>query len=461
MIRLFNVSIPTAVIMLVVSDTILIAACYLVVALFALDELTDPWIYFRYNNGWLQLTLVVSVLQIGMYLLDLYDDVRLRSRALLIQQLILLLGISFLIQAGVGYSRSTLLQLPRWTMLYGSALVLVAIPTWRTAFFSLIRNTLPNKKALFLGASPEALELIEAIEARPDLGYTVVGYLSPDDHGGRRLGGFDNIEEIVRLHKPNLVLISREWKTSGQLPLRKLMELRMRGTRMVETTELYEMIFGRICLQDLPGAELLFSSEFQPKDWTLRLQRVLSLVFGLVGLVVFLPVMVLVFIAVKLTSPGPAIYRQQRVGQNQVPFYLYKFRSMHVNAETGSGPVWAAKNDPRITPLGRWLRLLRLDELPQFINVIRGEMAIAGPRPERPEFCAVLAEKIPFYHQRHVVKPGITGWAQINHKYTETVEEASTKLEFDLYYVKHLTPALDLYIVFHTVKVMLLLRGAQ
>jgi lipopolysaccharide/colanic/teichoic acid biosynthesis glycosyltransferase len=171
--------------------------------------------------------------------------------------------------------------------------------------------------------------------------------------------------------------------------------------------------------------------------------------------------MALVYIVVKLTSPGPSIFKQKRVGQNGVDFFLYKFRSMYVDAEARTGPVWASKNDPRITPVGRWLRLLRLDELPQFFNVIRGEMALVGPRPERPEFCAVLEKQIPFYHQRHVVKPGITGWAQINHKYAETIEDTSTKLEYDLYYVKHLAPALDAYIIFHTLKVMVLSRGAQ
>jgi lipopolysaccharide/colanic/teichoic acid biosynthesis glycosyltransferase len=134
---------------------------------------------------------------------------------------------------------------------------------------------------------------------------------------------------------------------------------------------------------------------------------------------------------------------------------------MYIDAEARTGPVWATKNDPRITPVGRWLRLLRLDELPQFFNVIRGEMALVGPRPERPEFCTVLEKALPFYQQRHLVKPGITGWAQINHKYTETIEDTTTKLEYDLYYVKHLAPTLDAYIIFHTLKVMLLSKGAQ
>jgi len=164
---------------------------------------------------------------------------------------------------------------------------------------------------------------------------------------------------------------------------------------------------------------------------------------------------------VKLTSRGPVVYRQHRVGLKGAEFEVFKFRSMYENAEEGTGAVWAQKDDPRITPLGRWLRSLRLDELPQFFNVLRGEMSIVGPRPERPEFVQTLSEQIPFYRQRHCVKPGITGWAQINHKYGDTIEDTIAKLEYDLYYIKNLSPSLDLYIIFHTAKVMLLSRGSQ
>jgi lipopolysaccharide/colanic/teichoic acid biosynthesis glycosyltransferase len=171
--------------------------------------------------------------------------------------------------------------------------------------------------------------------------------------------------------------------------------------------------------------------------------------------------MALVAIAVKLSSPGPALYSQRRTGKSDVPFMLYKFRSMYADAEAHSGAVWAKKDDPRITPVGKWLRNLRLDELPQLFNVLKGDMSIVGPRPERPEFVAELERRIPYYRQRHCVKPGITGWAQINHKYGDTIEDTIVKLEYDLYYIKNLAPALDAFIIFHTAKVMLLSRGSQ
>jgi exopolysaccharide biosynthesis polyprenyl glycosylphosphotransferase len=177
--------------------------------------------------------------------------------------------------------------------------------------------------------------------------------------------------------------------------------------------------------------------------------------------VVTLPLIVLTAIAVRFSSAGPVLYRQVRTGMDGVPFTLYKFRSMYVDAEARTGAVWAQKDDPRVTPIGRWLRLLRLDELPQLFNVLRGEMVIVGPRPERPEFVKTLNEQIPYYRQRHCVKPGITGWAQINYKYGNTIEDTIMKLEYDLYYIKNMSTALDAYIIFHTVKTMLLFRGAH
>jgi lipopolysaccharide/colanic/teichoic acid biosynthesis glycosyltransferase len=162
---------------------------------------------------------------------------------------------------------------------------------------------------------------------------------------------------------------------------------------------------------------------------------------------------------VRLSSSGPILYRQTRVGMDGVPFKLYKFRSMRADAETATGAVWAVKDDPRVTPVGRIIRKIRFDEMPQFFNVLRGEMSIVGPRPERPEFVKTLAEKIPYYRQRHAVRPGITGWAQINYKYGDTLEDSVTKLEYDLYYIKNMSWLLDSYIIFHTLKAMLLSRG--
>jgi exopolysaccharide biosynthesis polyprenyl glycosylphosphotransferase len=181
----------------------------------------------------------------------------------------------------------------------------------------------------------------------------------------------------------------------------------------------------------------------------------------LIMAIVSLPIMLIVALIVRLSSAGPVLYRQERVGVHGTIFTVFKFRSMYADAEAKTGAVWATKNDPRITPVGRWLRKLRLDELPQLFNVLRGEMSIVGPRPERPDFVKILSAQIPHYAQRHCVKPGITGWAQINYKYGDTLEDALIKLEYDLYYIKNLSLALDAVIMFHTLKVMLFSETAQ
>jgi exopolysaccharide biosynthesis polyprenyl glycosylphosphotransferase len=191
------------------------------------------------------------------------------------------------------------------------------------------------------------------------------------------------------------------------------------------------------------------------------MQSIYSVVLAVIGTTITAPLMMLVAIAVKLTSRGPLLYRQTRVGLHDRLFTVYKFRSMYAHAEADTGPVWAAENDPRVTPVGRWLRKLRIDELPQFFNVLRGDMAFVGPRPERPEFVRTLTEQIPYYRLRHCVKPGITGWAQISYKYANTFADTITKLEYDLYYIKHLSASLDMYIIFHTLKTMLLSRGVN
>jgi exopolysaccharide biosynthesis polyprenyl glycosylphosphotransferase len=239
------------------------------------------------------------------------------------------------------------------------------------------------------------------------------------------------------------------------------MDLRFSGIQIEEASTTYEASFDRVCVERLRPAQLIFSSELGPRRSTLLLQSLYSTAVALAGAVVTLPIAIIAAVLVKLTSRGPILYRQKRLGLMGAPFYVYKFRSMYDDAEARTGAVWAQKNDPRITPVGRWLRRFRIDEIPQMFNVLRGEMALVGPRPERPEFVETLEEQTPFYRQRLAVKPGITGWAQIQYKYGDTLEDTITKLEYDLYYIKNFQISLDLYILFHTLKVIILGKGAQ
>ena len=460
MIRLFRVSIPSSVLALFVLESILLLGCYIAAAGMTLDE--DLEFYLFYDRGWLPILLIVATIQMGLYFQDLYEHLRPRSRIYLGQQVSLVLGAAFLLQAVLGYARSTL-QLNKWTMMYGSLAVLLVLPIWRMAFYSVVSRMLPPEKLLFLGSSSALRGIALRLGQRPELGSMVVGYLSPSPADFDRtpwLGDVDQLQVVVQRLQPDRIVVGLV-ESRGRLPMQQLLDLRFSGIPIEEAPTAFESVFGRVSIPDLRPSQLIFSQEMGPRHWMVLLQRLYSVVLGLIGMVITLPIMAVVALVVKFSSPGPILLRQTRVGLHGKPFVLYKFRSMYADAEARTGAVWASKNDPRITPAGRWLRRLRLDELPQFFNVVRGHMAMVGPRPERPEFSHMLEEKIPFYRQRQWVKPGITGWAQINHKYGDTIEDSLTKLEYDLYYIKNLGPALDAYIIFHTLKVMLLWRGAQ
>jgi sugar transferase (PEP-CTERM system associated) len=236
--------------------------------------------------------------------------------------------------------------------------------------------------------------------------------------------------------------------------------MKLDGVTFDHLASVYEEYTGKIAVENLRPSWLIFSSGFRKSAWLAAAKRALDLLAASVGVVLAAPVMVLVAAAIRLSSAGPALYHQERVGRQGRPFTVHKFRSMRMDAEAATGAVWATTDDPRITPLGRFLRRTRLDELPQLWNVLKGDMSFVGPRPERPEFVRQLTEQIPFYGQRHVVRPGLTGWAQVRYTYGASVEDALMKLQYDLYYIKNLSLALDLYIIFSTIKTVVLRRGA-
>jgi len=463
MIRLFKVSIPSSAVALLVSETILIFSCYALAAYLVLDVATE--IFLIEDGGWWHIALVVAVIVFGLYFNDLYDNYRIRSHILLIQQFCLVLGTAFLLQALLSYARSDVL-LPKWLMAYGSLGVIVVVPLWRFLFATVVLKAMGAQRLLFLGSSPAVQEIITHLTERAEFGLTPIGYIDTGDEvpaslgGVRRLGAIADLDRVVRSQHPDRIVVGMKERRE-RLPVQRLLELRFAGIHIEDAAMTYETVFGRVSTPDLHPSQLIFSSELGPRPFSVTVQSVYSWLLGAIGVIVASPVMAIVAILVKVSSPGPILFRQTRVGLDGTVFEVFKFRSMYQDAEARTGAVWASQDDPRITPLGRWLRRLRLDELPQLLNVLRGEMSIVGPRPERPEFVNVLQEKIPYYRQRHCVKPGITGWAQINHKYGDTIEDTILKLEYDLYYIKNLAPSLDTYIVFHTIKTMLLGRGAR
>jgi sugar transferase (PEP-CTERM system associated) len=334
------------------------------------------------------------------------------------------------------------------------------------AFNSYALHVVGRTGLLLVGGSEPLADLAQHVTEHPELGLSVLGYV--DDlpagesplPGGRVLGPVSDLRRIVEQTNPNLIVVGMS-ERRNRVPVAELLELRFGGHAIEEVASAYERVTGRVSLKELRPSQLIYSGELGPQRQTLSYQRVFNLLAATVGIVLASPLVLITALAVRLSSSGPVLYRQLRVGLDGHPFTVYKFRSMRANAEAATGAVWASRNDPRITPVGRIIRKIRFDELPQLFNVLKGEMSLVGPRPERPEFVKALSERIPYYRQRHYVRPGITGWAQINHKYGDTLEDTVTKLEYDLYYIKNMSLSLDAYIVFHTLKTMLLSRGAQ
>jgi sugar transferase (PEP-CTERM system associated) len=274
------------------------------------------------------------------------------------------------------------------------------------------------------------------------------------------IGTIEDIPSIVRSRNVDRVVVSLA-DARGKLPMDKLLDMKLQGVRFEHLATVYEKYTGKIAVDNLRPSWLIFSEGFRKSRVQDLLKRALDALLAVIGLLITLPLMGLTVIAVKLTSPGPALYHQERVGRHGRVFVLHKFRSMQADAERKSGAVWAQPGDSRVTTVGRVLRRTRLDEVPQLWNVLCGHMSLVGPRPERPEFVTSLTQEIPYYGQRHIVRPGITGWAQVRYTYGASVEDALMKLQYDLYYIKNRSLAFDLFIMAKTVKTVLMRKGGQ
>jgi sugar transferase (PEP-CTERM system associated) len=464
MVRIFRIFIPTSVIALLFSELALIFFCYLL-AILAVQHEADAVVFLLDDNGLGRIAVVTFCIMTGMYFQDLYWKFRVHSKVLLVQQLCLVVGVSFIIQALLTYFRLQDWSLSKWTMIAGSAFTLVLLPLWRILYETLVLHALGRVRLLFLGSSALNMAIARELLERPELGMEPIGFLADLDvpaaaRSGPQLGGVSDLKKVAAEMRPDCIVVGMSERRQ-QLPVADLLDLRFAGVPVEEAQMVYENTFGRVATGSLRPSQLIFSTELGPRSRQVAVQSVYNFVIALVSAALLLPLMILVAVLIKATSEGPILFRQQRVGRGGVEFTLYKFRSMRLNAEAGTGAVWASPDDPRITPLGRWLRRFRIDEVPQLFNVLAGNMSIVGPRPERPEFVSVLNDAIPYYRQRLCVKPGITGWAQINHKYGDTMEDTGVKLEYDLYYIKNLAFSLDVYIMFQTAKVMLLSRGSQ
>ncbi len=348
-------------------------------------------------------------------------------------------------------------------LLFSFALVLIQ----RSVFVRVTTADSRKRRVLVLGTGINAdrIEMLQADD--PSLGFVVVGYVDLGDS----VSLIDDFRQIPRdQHLYNIVdrlavdelVVAVDDRRKG-LPVNELIDCKMRGVEILDLLSFYEKEDNVIKIDQLHPSWIFFSSGFYHGLMMRNLKRMIDLSVSISLLIFFLPVMLLI-VMISLISTGgrdPVLYRQIRVGQNGKLFTIYKFRSMKVNAESGTGPLWAAVNDDRVTRLGGFLRKTRLDELPQLFNVLKGEMSLVGPRPERPEFVRALSQQLPYYNERHRLKPGLTGWAQLMHHYASDETDNRKKLEYDLYYVKNSGPFLDLIILIETVEVVLLAKGAR
>ena len=463
MTRSFRVNVPATSLALLISDILLATSAFVLATYLTLDA--DPYTYLLYDGGLVHLIPVLLSILIGMHFCDLYSQVHVRSNILLLQQLCLVMGVAFLTQGFLSYLSPTQ-RVSIHVMAIGSALAMAGLFLWRIAFSAFALQVMGRDTLLLVGGSPLLEDIARHIEEHPELALQVTGYVADGPEigtplpGGKVLGPIRSLTEVVQATRPNRLVIGMTERRQ-RMPVTELLDLRFAGHIIEEAATTFEHVCGRVCIRELRPSQLIYSGELGPRMRTLILQTVSNRLLSAIGLVVASPIMLLTALAVRLSSPGPILYRQVRVGLDGELFTLYKFRSMRADAEAQTGAVWASKDDPRITKIGKIIRKLRFDELPQLVNGLIGNMSIVGPRPERPEFVHSLSEKIPYYRERHCVRPGITGWAQINYKYGDTLEDTITKLEYDLYYIKNMSFRLDTYIVFHTVKAMLLSRGAQ
>ena len=461
MIRLFRVFVPAGTLILLISEAILVAAIFLLTAAVAAYP-TDLDLYLLYENGIARILVVVFIMLLALHFEDLYSELFVSSRINLLLKLVMVAGITLVLE-GVISSAWPDLRVPTAWFAVACAAALTCIFVWRLIFSAFVLRAVGRKRVLLVGATPLLAEIGRHMHAHPEKGSQVVGYVTGENPpgtllpGGEVLGGIAELGRIVESTRPHRIVVGVPEGRDG-LPVAELLELRYSGHTVEEASTAYEKAAGRVCLKALRPGQLIASGEYAPRPADVLYQTAANLLVALAGLLVAFPFMLAAAVAVRLSSPGPVLNRHIRLGRNGRRFTLYKFRSMR--GPEGEAGVWAPRNDPRVTRVGRILRFTRVDELPQLFNVLRGDMAIIGPRAEQPEFAERLADLIPCYPQRLVVRPGITGWAQINLE-SGQVQDAIARLEYDLYYIKNMSASLDAFVLLHTVKAVVQARGAD
>lgn len=461
--RIFDKYIPTRKIVFFFLESVFIMGMIILGAY--LRFLGEPLNFYNYEWLILKGLLVVASVQLCLYYFDLYDLKVYRNNIELSIRLIQSLGASSIILA-VLYYLFPFLLIGRGIFFISLVFMGAIIILWRMVYNRILKARHLDQKVIIVGTGPLATNIAREITEKIDTGFEVIGFISENpERIGERLvnpsiiGDQSQIYDIVMKEKVDRIIVALE-ERRGKFPEGQLLECKMKGIPIEEGVAFYEHLTGKLQVESLRPSFLIFSEGFKKSRFTMLTKRLSGFILSFIGLTLLSPFILIFSIFIKIDSSGPVFYKQERVGKDGKTFSLFKFRSMVDNAEA-NGPVWAEQNDQRITRVGRWMRVWRIDEIPQMFNVLKGDMSFVGPRPERPNFVEELRKQIPFYDQRHTVKPGITGWAQVKYRYGASREDAVEKLNYDLYYIKNMSALFDLLIVFETVKVVLFGKGAR
>ena len=426
--------------------------------------------------GWLSCVSIALICQASLSYNELYDWKTSQNRAELGNRLVHSCGYSLVMMALLVVLAPKLFYFPGLAdaeaetlkLILLIAIAFVCVYLFRHAFHWFFYKWRFGERIVVLGSSADALQLARMVMDSPMAGFELLGLVAEPDQpvlgAGADdppvLGDLDGLRNLCRREGISRVVVALR-ERRGKVPVDRLLECRMDGVQIEERESMYERLTGKLAVESMRPSYLIYGRGFAKDPTTMVSKRLLDIVASLVGLILSLPIALLVAIAIKLTSRGPVFFTQERTGQDGRPFKLIKFRTMRTDAERESGPVWAQKNDARVTPIGKFLRLSRIDEIPQFWNILSGQMSFVGPRPERPHFVEQLTGQIPFYPLRHTVKPGLTGWAQVRHPYGASIEDAQEKLRYDLYYIKNTNLLFDLNIMLRTIRVIMGRHGAR
>jgi sugar transferase (PEP-CTERM system associated) len=458
LVRLFNVYYPTRIVVLVAGEGLIVCASFLLGVVLRVGP--DTMLVLNYEYGFLKILGITALAMVFMHYFDLYNLQRVPSRGEAWFRLLVVLGILCFVLAGVTYLFPQF-GIGNQSLVFGLVILTFSLLAWRSAYGWLIRQSFLRERIYVLGEGSRARWLVDTVRSQPELGMEVVGWAGAIANGSltREALGNSLIAQAKSRDVDRVIVALGDRR--GTMPVRELLDLKLKGVKVEDASAIIEKITGQLEVDALYPSGMIFAEGFKLNPTFLFFRRLISFTASLCCLLLILPVIPLIALLIKLTSAGPVIYRQTRVGKNARPFTCFKFRTMWVDAETAGAPKWAGDKDPRITAVGRWLRYARLDEIPQLWNVLRGDMGFVGPRPERPEFVAWLSREIPYYHLRHVIRPGITGWAQVRYRYGASLEEAKEKLKYDLYYIKRMSLSFDLMIILESAKIVLLARGAR